>query len=63
MTMMKFFYDSMGRPDEEALWAYEGVVLPGGQMMVGRWWSPEDDALTSKNVSVPSTVHRREPSI
>ena len=23
-------------------WAYEGVVLPGGQVMVGRWWRPFD---------------------
>ena len=21
-------------------WAYEGVVLPGGHMMLGRWWNP-----------------------
>ncbi|MCJ1427607.1 hypothetical protein MMC29_005510 [Sticta canariensis] len=24
-------------------WAYEGVVLPGGMMMLGRWWSPLDN--------------------
>ena len=24
-------------------WAYEGVVLPGGHMMLGRWWSPLND--------------------
>lgn len=24
-------------------WAYEGVVLPGGKIMLGRWWSPMDD--------------------
>ena len=24
-------------------WAYEGVVLPGGMIMLGRWWSPMDD--------------------
>lgn len=24
-------------------WAYEGVVLPGGMIMLGRWWSPLDD--------------------
>ena len=23
-----------------AVWAYEGVVLPGGQIIIGRWWSP-----------------------
>ena len=21
-------------------WAYEGVVVPGGQIILGRWWSP-----------------------
>ena len=25
-------------------WCYEGVVLPGGMIMLGRWWSPMDDA-------------------
>lgn len=24
-------------------WAYEGVVLPGGKIILGRWWSPMDD--------------------
>ena len=24
-------------------WAYEGVVLPGGMVMLGRWWSPMDE--------------------
>lgn len=33
-------YDTM---DLKALWAYEGVVLPGGEMVVGRWWRPLDD--------------------
>lgn len=42
MTMMKYFVDEDGHWDDEALWAYEGVVFPGGQIMLGRWWSPED---------------------
>lgn len=29
--------------DTEALWAYEGVVLPGGEIIAGRWWSPQDE--------------------
>lgn len=28
--------------DDSSLWAYEGVVLPGGELMVGRWWSPHN---------------------
>lgn len=40
MTMMKYFETETGEIDVDALWAYEGVVLPGEQMVVGRWWSP-----------------------
>lgn len=25
-------------------WAYEGVVLPGGHMMLGRWWNPMEQS-------------------
>lgn len=43
VTMMKYFADEdTGSIDREALWAYEGVVLPGGQIMLGRWWSVTD---------------------
>ena len=39
--MMKFFeMEDTGTIDTDALWAYEGVVLPGGQIILGRWWSP-----------------------
>jgi hypothetical protein len=48
MTMMKYFRDDDGRMDHGALWAYEGVVLPGGQIMVGRWWAPENVAEKDK---------------
>jgi hypothetical protein len=48
MSMMKYFKNTDGSLDYGALWAYEGVILPGGNMIVGRWWaadpakSPED---------------------
>lgn len=43
MTMMKYFTDdNTGAMDMDALWAYEGVVLPGGQIILGRWWSPNN---------------------
>lgn len=48
ITMMKFFQDNNGHIDADALWAYEGVVLPGGQIIVGRWWSPEDSSEQGK---------------
>lgn len=30
---------------DESCWAYEGVVLPGGMIMLGRWWSPADETV------------------
>ena len=30
---------------DEACWAYEGVVLPGGMTILGRWWSPADETM------------------
>ncbi|KAI5251286.1 hypothetical protein E4T42_04468 [Aureobasidium subglaciale] len=48
MTMMKYWRDEDGVIDEDSLWAYEGVVLPGSMVMLGRWWHPSggDDAYT-----------------
>ncbi|KXT02752.1 hypothetical protein AC578_5441 [Pseudocercospora eumusae] len=40
MTMMKYYEQNDGTVDTTSLWAYEGVYLPGGQIIVGRWWSP-----------------------
>ena len=28
---------------DDGCWAYEGVVLPGGKVILGRWWSPLDE--------------------
>lgn len=42
LTMMKYFADDNGDVDyAHGLWAYEGIVLPGGKIIVGRWWSPD----------------------
>jgi hypothetical protein len=43
MTMMKYWRDANGVIDESSLWAYEGVVLPGGMVMLGRWWHPSGE--------------------
>lgn len=42
VTMMKYFLEPDGSIDMEALWAYEGIMLPGGKIMIGRWWCPID---------------------
>lgn len=41
ITMMKYFKHSDGSLDIGALWAYEGVILPGGKMIIGRWWAAD----------------------
>lgn len=38
ITMMKHFDENYNNLDADHLWAYEGVVLPGGRLIVGRWW-------------------------
>ena len=51
--MMKYFVDEdSGVIDDAALWAYEGVVLPGSRIIIGRWWSP-DDTIDGENYSGP----------
>jgi hypothetical protein len=37
VTIMKFFETKTGEYDPKNVWAYEGVVLPGGHMIIGRW--------------------------
>ncbi|KIW06983.1 hypothetical protein, variant [Verruconis gallopava] len=53
IVMMKYFPDSNNQIDMSALWAYEGVVLPGDQIIVGRWWSPNTPIDRSKVYSGP----------
>ena len=49
MSMMKYYVDeeevtSPPAALEDSLWAYDGVVLPGGMIIVGRWWHPQQAA-------------------
>lgn len=35
------FVKSLPNRDERSTyWAYEGIVIPGGEIMMGRWWNP-----------------------
>ncbi|MCJ1365269.1 hypothetical protein MMC16_004390 [Acarospora aff. strigata] len=40
ITLMKYALDDHGFCDPGSCWAYEGIVLPGRQIILGRWWSP-----------------------
>lgn len=50
LTMMKFYTKRDENGEEEydpsQVWAFEGCVLPGGRIVVGRWW----DSLSDPNV-------------
>ncbi|KAL5389947.1 hypothetical protein DPSP01_002006 [Paraphaeosphaeria sporulosa] len=43
ITMMKHFEDDIAAVQDDNLWAYEGVVLPGGKIILGRWWFASDE--------------------
>jgi hypothetical protein len=51
ITFMKHFNEDLNDPMDDNLWAYEGVVLPGGRIILGRWWFASEP-ITS-NVSTP----------
>ncbi|KAF2472211.1 uncharacterized protein BDR25DRAFT_367005 [Lindgomyces ingoldianus] len=54
ITFMKYFIDDDHQYAEDNLWAYEGVVLPGGRMILGRWWLvPEVADSAQSNYSGP----------
>lgn len=42
ISMIKYLPDWTGNygPNRTQYWAYEGIVVPGGQVMLGRWWDP-----------------------
>jgi hypothetical protein len=43
ITFMKHFMDDFDQLEQDNLWAYEGVVLPGGRIILGRWWYASDE--------------------
>ncbi|KAL1599584.1 hypothetical protein SLS60_007387 [Paraconiothyrium brasiliense] len=43
VTFMKHPYEDLNNVHQDGLWAYEGVVLPGGKIMIGRWWEATSD--------------------
>lgn len=47
ISMLKYLPDHDGHygAGHTQIWAFEGVVLPGSQLMLGRWWSPTREVL------------------
>ena len=40
---MMQFYTTNGEYDPTEAWGYEGCVLPGGNIIVGRWWDANEN--------------------
>ncbi|KAI6708363.1 hypothetical protein JHW43_009103 [Diplocarpon mali] len=57
ISMMKFYTQVDQNEDHvydsAQVWAYEGVVLPGGRIIVGRWWPARDDPNNVDTTSGP----------
>ncbi|KAK3204076.1 hypothetical protein GRF29_106g1594149 [Pseudopithomyces chartarum] len=45
ISFMKHFEEDLSVVGQDDLWAYEGVVVPGGRMILGRWWYASDEDL------------------
>ncbi|KAB8302162.1 hypothetical protein EYC80_005609 [Monilinia laxa] len=44
VCIMKFFPDENGNFDAGQCWGYEGCVLPGGRIILGRWFDARSDS-------------------
>ena len=53
VTMMRFYPDENGDYDPAQVWCYEGCVLPGGRIIVGRWWDNSERAVSHQTLSGP----------
>ena len=57
IVMTKFYtkIDSNGFEgyDPDQVWGYEGCVLPGGSIIVGRWWDARNDGTLMSTASGP----------
>ncbi|KAF2632261.1 hypothetical protein BU25DRAFT_331547 [Macroventuria anomochaeta] len=60
ITFMKHFAEDLDDVDSDNLWAYEGVVLPGGRIIVGRWCSIKTN-LEQRDYNGPFILWAAEP--
>ncbi|KAF1956167.1 hypothetical protein CC80DRAFT_472857 [Byssothecium circinans] len=58
ITLMKHFEEDLSDHDGDNLWAYEGVVLPGGKIILGRWYYASED---ENDYSGPFILWQVEP--
>ncbi|KAJ4338446.1 hypothetical protein N0V87_003989 [Didymella glomerata] len=61
ITFMKHFAEDLDDVDSDNLWAYEGVVLPGGRIIVGRWWFASEVVNYNDDYNGPFILWAAEP--
>ncbi|KZM28198.1 hypothetical protein ST47_g682 [Ascochyta rabiei] len=61
ITFMKHFAEDLDDVDSDNLWAYEGVVLPGGRIIVGRWWFASETVDFNRDYNGPFILWAAEP--
>ncbi|KAF3043202.1 hypothetical protein E8E12_008394 [Didymella heteroderae] len=61
ITFMKHFAEDLDDVDSDNLWAYEGVVLPGGRIIVGRWWFASEIINYNDDYNGPFILWAAEP--
>ncbi|KAF1930806.1 uncharacterized protein M421DRAFT_58030 [Didymella exigua CBS 183.55] len=61
ITFMKHFAEDLDDVDSDNLWAYEGVVLPGGRIIVGRWWFASETVNYRDDYNGPFILWAAEP--
>ncbi|KAF1840797.1 uncharacterized protein K460DRAFT_380586 [Cucurbitaria berberidis CBS 394.84] len=61
ITFMKHFMDDFDQVDRDNLWAYEGVVLPGGRIILGRWWFASDPVDFNNDYNGPFILWAVDP--
>ncbi|KAF2638019.1 hypothetical protein P280DRAFT_405709 [Massarina eburnea CBS 473.64] len=60
-TLMKHFEDNLDNFTVNNLWAYEGVVLPGSRIILGRWWYASETEDLDKDYSGPFILWAVDP--
>lgn len=63
VTFMKHFEEDTMNLTRDNLWAYEGVVLPGGKFIIGRWWYASDEVDITNDYNGPFILWAVEEEI
>lgn len=61
ITFMKHFVENFDEVEQDNLWAYEGVVLPGDRIILGRWWYASEQVNFGQDYNGPFILWAVDP--